>query len=105
MRAAEGVGLHGQGGRRTLGPPAAQPAPLPPPPAPRLSRGGAPLAEKRPLTTPSWGVEASDDYGWLEDTGSPATTAIVAAQNALSRQYLDALPERAAIRAYGGCAA
>jgi prolyl oligopeptidase len=44
------------------------------------------------------GQRVADPYRWLEDLGSPDTRAWIEAQNALTRSYLDAIPERAAIR-------
>ncbi len=41
------------------------------------------------------GVPVADPYRWLEDLDSPETRAWSEAQNALSRRYLDALPQRA----------
>jgi prolyl oligopeptidase len=45
-----------------------------------------------------FGTKIADPYRWLEDDRSPETADWVAAQNALSRAWLDAVPERAAIR-------
>ena len=70
---------------------------------------GAPLLESNaPMTYPPapqgpvvddyFGVKVADPYRWLEDLDSQPTRDWVAAQNALSRPRLDALPERAAIR-------
>jgi prolyl oligopeptidase len=44
------------------------------------------------------GVTVHDPYRWLEDSSSPQTQAWIAAQNALTRRYLDRLPGRAALR-------
>jgi prolyl oligopeptidase len=44
------------------------------------------------------GVAVADPYRWLEDANSDETKAWVDAQNALTSAYLDAIPERAAIR-------
>jgi prolyl oligopeptidase len=44
------------------------------------------------------GVRIRDPYRWLEDVDSPETRAWVEAQNALTRSFLDAIPERARIR-------
>jgi prolyl oligopeptidase len=44
------------------------------------------------------GVRVADPYRWLEDVDSPDTRAWIEAQNALSAAYLNAVPERAAIR-------
>jgi prolyl oligopeptidase len=45
-----------------------------------------------------FGTRVADPYRWLEDLESAETRAWVAAQNALSRPALDALPARPAIR-------
>jgi prolyl oligopeptidase len=46
-----------------------------------------------------FGTEVKDPYRWLEDDNSPETTAWVAAQNAVTFAFLEAIPERSAIRA------
>ena len=43
-----------------------------------------------------------DDYRWLEDDASPEVKRWVAEQNALTRRYLDVLPQRPAIAARVG---
>lgn len=45
------------------------------------------------------GVAVPDPYRWLEDASSPETQAWIAAQNRLTRGYLDGLPQRSRIRA------
>ena len=45
------------------------------------------------------GTEVADPYRWLEDPDAPETRAWIAAQNELTRGYLEAIPEREAIRA------
>jgi prolyl oligopeptidase len=42
-----------------------------------------------------FGTRVEDPYRWLEDLGSPAVTQWVAAQNAVSRPALEAIPQRA----------
>ena len=42
-----------------------------------------------------FGTRVADPYRWLEDLGSPAVEQWVAAQNAVSRPRLEALPQRA----------
>jgi prolyl oligopeptidase len=44
-----------------------------------------------------FGVKVADPYRWLEDGKSPEVQAWVAAQDKLTRSYLDALPGRAAL--------
>lgn len=44
------------------------------------------------------GQEIVDAYRWLEDTESPETAAWIEAQNQVTRQYLDQLPGRDALR-------
>src|ERR1700710_1146007 len=46
------------------------------------------------------GVPVADPYRYLEDPESPRTAAFVAAQNALSRPYLDALTARPTFLAF-----
>ena len=46
-----------------------------------------------------FGTKVPDPYRWLEDDRSPETETWVKAQNAATRAFLDAIPERAAIRA------
>ncbi|HEX6747376.1 MAG TPA: prolyl oligopeptidase family serine peptidase [Longimicrobium sp.] len=45
------------------------------------------------------GTRVADPYRWLEDTDAPETRAWITAQNALTEQYLAAIPERARIQA------
>jgi prolyl oligopeptidase len=63
-------------------------APLVYPPAPRGT-----------VTDTYFGTVVADPYRWLEDVDSPQTTAWVHAEGALTRSYLDAIPQRATIRA------
>jgi prolyl oligopeptidase len=44
-----------------------------------------------------FGESVADPYRWLEDPDSPETRAWVEAQNALTRQVIDAVPQRAEI--------
>ena len=63
------------------------------------------LAAQAPPTRASavvdtyFGTPVADPYRWLEDDNSAETKAWVAAQNQASRAYLDAIPQREAIRA------
>lgn len=87
---------------------ACAPAPTkaPPPPPPKVdvtptSPAKTPVvaAPKRPVVTEYFGTRVVDDYAWLEDGKSEETKAFVAAQNALARAHVDALPERPKVRA------
>jgi prolyl oligopeptidase len=51
----------------------------------------------RPVTDTYHGVAVVDDYRWLEDDASPEVKRWVADENAFTRRYLDALPQRPAI--------
>jgi prolyl oligopeptidase len=44
------------------------------------------------------GTRVADPYRWLEDTDAAETRAWIARQNCVTRAYLDAVPEREAIR-------
>lgn len=63
-----------------------------------LSRDSYPLTAKTNQTDVYHGIEVTDPYRWLEDDRAPATAAWVEEQNALTRRYLDAIPERASIQ-------
>ena len=56
-----------------------------------------PIAEKKPMVDEYQGVKVTDDYQWLENPSDPAVKTWVAAENKVTREYLDALPDRAAI--------
>jgi len=56
-----------------------------------------PPTEKKPVTDEYHGIKVVDDYRWLEEAGSPPVKASTQAQNAYSRAYLDALPDRAGV--------
>ena len=45
-----------------------------------------------------FGTEVPDPYRWLEDDNSEATAAWVAAENAVTQDYLSQIPFRGAIR-------
>ena len=57
-----------------------------------------PATPKRPVTDEYQGVKVSDDYRWLENWDDAEVKQWSAAQNARSREYLDHLPARPAIR-------
>jgi prolyl oligopeptidase len=57
-----------------------------------------PATPKRPVTDEYQGVKVSDDYRWLENWEDAEVKQWSAAQNARSREYLDHLPARPAIR-------
>jgi len=56
-----------------------------------------PGTAKIPVSETYHGVTVIDDYRWLENDGAPEVKQWTAAQNALTRRYLDAIPQRAAI--------
>jgi prolyl oligopeptidase len=56
-----------------------------------------PAAPKGDVTDSYFGTVVPDPYRWLESIDSPQTTAWVAAEGKLTRDYLDAIPQRAAI--------
>jgi prolyl oligopeptidase len=64
---------------------------------------GAPLhypqTPKADVVDDYFGEKVADPYRWLEALDAPETQAWVTAQNQVSRPLLDALPDRAAIRA------
>jgi len=57
-----------------------------------------PAAEKRPVTDSYHGIKVVDDYRWLENWDDPAVKQWSAAENTRTREYLDALPSRPAIK-------
>jgi prolyl oligopeptidase len=57
-----------------------------------------PATAKRPVTDEYQGIKVTDDYRWLENWDDPEVQQWSAAQNARSRDYLDHLPARPAIR-------
>lgn len=59
---------------------------------------GPPDTTKRPVTDEYHGVKVTDDYRWLENRDDPAVKQWSAAQNVRTREYLDHLPSRPAIK-------
>lgn len=57
-----------------------------------------PDTPKRPVTDEYHGVKVTDDNRWLENWDDPAVKQWSAAQNARTREYLDHLPSRPAIK-------
>jgi prolyl oligopeptidase len=57
-----------------------------------------PPTPRHPVTDTYQGVQVIDDYRWLENWDDPAVKQWSAAENARTRQYLDHLPSRAAIK-------
>ena len=57
-----------------------------------------PDAPKHPVTDEYQGVKVTDDYRWLENWDDPATKQWSAAENVRTREYLDHLPARPAIK-------
>lgn len=55
-----------------------------------------PTARRADVVDDFHGTAVSDPYRWLEDPHSPETQAFVAAQNELTRSFIDELPARAA---------
>src|SRR5438067_2938511 len=56
-----------------------------------------PQTPKKPITHEYHGVKVEDNYQWLEQDDDPAVKAWSNAQSQRSRDYLDKLPDRAAI--------
>jgi prolyl oligopeptidase len=57
-----------------------------------------PDTPKSPVTDEYQGVKVTDDYRWLENWDDPAVKPWSAAENARTREYLDHLPARPAIK-------
>ncbi|MGA8068549.1 MAG: hypothetical protein WCA47_14570 [Terriglobales bacterium] len=66
--------------------------------APSPTIPGPPATPKRPVTDVYHGVKVTDDYRWLENSDDPAVKLWSAGQNARTREYLDHLPARPAIK-------
>jgi len=58
-----------------------------------------PETPKIPIAETYHDVTVEDPYRWLENDAAQTVTQWTAAQNALTRRYLDALPQRAAVAA------
>ena len=58
-----------------------------------------PTAARGDVSSDYYSVKVPDPYRWMEDIDSPATRTWVEAEDKLSRDYLAALPGRAAIAA------
>ena len=59
---------------------------------------GYPFAAPRTAMQDFFGVAVGNDFTWLENVGDPVARSWLAAENAYSRRYLDAMPARAALR-------
>ena len=57
-----------------------------------------PETERGDVVDNYFGTEVPDPYRWLEDDNSEATAAWVAAENAVTQDYLSQIPFRGAIR-------
>jgi len=57
-----------------------------------------PAAARGTVSDNFFGRQVADPYRWMENIDSPETTSWVQAENALSRSYFDAIPQRSAIR-------
>ncbi|MBV9438474.1 MAG: S9 family peptidase, partial [Candidatus Eremiobacteraeota bacterium] len=57
-----------------------------------------PPAPRGSVTDNYFGTTVPDPYRWLEDVDAPQTTGWVQAEGALTRSFLDAIPQRGAIR-------
>ncbi len=69
--------------------------------APVLAAGAKlayPDAPRGAVSDTYFGTTVADPYRWMEDVDAPQTTAWVKAEGDLTRSYLDAVPQRNAIR-------
>ncbi len=57
-----------------------------------------PSTPRQPVSDSYFGTAVSENYRWLENSDSPEVKSWIAAQNALTRGVIDALPRRAAIK-------
>src|SRR5678816_2341726 len=53
-----------------------------------------PETPKKPVVDTYQGVQVTDEYRWLEDDHDPSVKTWSDEQNAVTRAYLDAIPER-----------
>ncbi|MEA1674277.1 prolyl oligopeptidase family serine peptidase [Nitrospirillum sp. BR 11163] len=60
---------------------------------------GLPSTPAKPVTDSFFGQAVADPYRWLEDWSDPVVKRWSADENAYSRVYLDAVPQRATIKA------
>ena len=58
-----------------------------------------PTTERTAVVDTLWGEAVADPYRWLENDTSAATAQWVEAQNAVTNNYLEAIPFREALRA------
>ena len=56
-----------------------------------------PETPRKPVTDEYHGIPVEDPYRWLEDSKDPAVHAWTKAQNRLTREFLDAIPQRPAL--------
>lgn len=56
-----------------------------------------PVAERSTYVETYFGTQVADPYRWMENIDSPQTRAWVLAQAKFAQQYMDSIPERAAI--------
>jgi len=58
-----------------------------------------PPAHRGAVVDDHWGTKVPDPYRWLEDPDGPDTRKWVAAENKITRKFIDACPDRGAIEA------
>jgi prolyl oligopeptidase len=63
-----------------------------------LAKLAYPAAPRGTVSDTYFGTSVADPYRWMEDVDAPQTTAWVKAEGDLTRSYLDAIPQRTAIR-------
>jgi prolyl oligopeptidase len=68
----------------------------------RQAAPALPETPKKPVVDTYHGVAVPDDYRWLEADSDPAVKAWSDAENAVARDFLDAIPERKDILARVG---